>query len=220
MLLDLLLPDKNGTDVLAAIRGVRPQTAVVMVTGVSDVPTVVASLRAGAFDYITKPYQVEELLKRVSNAVRQKRLEDDFLMSRLKLSESHYQYLVQNSPDMIYTLDARGHFTFISGAVEVLGYRPGDLIGRHYSTIVHPADRHTAERSFGDRRSEWRGGQVSELRLLPNPGTRPEDPEHTVYTEVKAKGLYGDVARGQPASSRAPTAWRATTRGASVPNGS
>lgn len=200
VLLDLLLPDRSGTEVLAAIKQARPETPVIMVTGVSDVSAVVATLSAGAFDYITKPYQVEELLKRVSNALCQKCLEDDYLAvsSRLERSQSNYQDLVQDSPDMIYTLDADGRFTFVSGAAEeVLGYKPADLVGLHYSTIVHPGDRPVAESRFNDRRSERGSGSVSELRLMRNPSTARTSPGgEVVYAEVKAKVLYGDLVKG------------------------
>lgn len=194
ILLDLLLPQEDGGVVLSRLRERCPATPVIMVTGVTETASVVSCLRAGAFDYIVKPYQVEELLKRVSNAVRQKSLEEDFhaVTSRLRLSQSHYQYLVQSSPDMIYTLDSQGRFTFVSRAAEhILGYWPSELLGQHYTEIVHPEDRPVAENSFNERRSARRQGSTSEIRLLRSAQSRSRD-DRTVYTEIKAKGVWGD----------------------------
>lgn len=198
VLLDLLLPDVEGSALLATLRERDPGTPVIMLSGVADMSSVVGCLRLGAYDYIVKPYQTEELLNRVANALRQKCLEEDFhaVTTRLRTSQTHYQYLVQSSPDIIYTLDTQGRFSFVSRAAEhILGYWPSELVGRHYSEIVHPDDRATAENRFNERRSEHRQPAVYEIRLLRSERIGGNG-DRTAYAEVKAKGVWGDPVGG------------------------
>jgi two-component system, NtrC family, nitrogen regulation response regulator NtrX len=70
-LVDLLLPDKEGTAVLEAVRKRGLPTAVVMISGHGSIPAAVASVRAGAFDFLEKPLDRERLLITLRNATRQ-----------------------------------------------------------------------------------------------------------------------------------------------------
>jgi len=54
--------------------------------------------------------------------------------------EDRYKILISTIPDIIYELDPTGHFTFISNAVEELGYGPQELLGKHFREIIHPDD--------------------------------------------------------------------------------
>lgn len=55
-------------------------------------------------------------------------------------NEKKYQKLIQSLPDIIFTIDPEGYFTFISDSIKVLGYKPADLIGKHFTIIVYPDD--------------------------------------------------------------------------------
>ena len=70
-LVDLLLPDKEGTVVLDAVRKRGLPTAVVMISGHGSIPAAVAAVRAGAFDFLEKPLDRERLLITLRNATRQ-----------------------------------------------------------------------------------------------------------------------------------------------------
>lgn len=76
MLLDLGLPDMPGLDVLDAVRGMPNAPPVIVLTGSVD-RDAPACLSRGAHDFMLKPPQIEELVARVSAAVRVKRLQDD-----------------------------------------------------------------------------------------------------------------------------------------------
>jgi DNA-binding response OmpR family regulator len=65
VILDIALPGRNGLDVLGAIRSAKPGLPVIMLTARGEVADKVAGLDAGATDYVTKPFSVEELLARV-----------------------------------------------------------------------------------------------------------------------------------------------------------
>lgn len=61
MLLDLKLPGITGIDVIKKVKSICPGTAVIVVTGTSDIQTVVEAIKIGAVDYITKPFKIEEV---------------------------------------------------------------------------------------------------------------------------------------------------------------
>jgi DNA-binding response OmpR family regulator len=65
VILDLLLPGMDGLDVLCAIRERHPSAAVIVLSARRDVPTKIAGLRAGASDYMVKPFSFDELLERI-----------------------------------------------------------------------------------------------------------------------------------------------------------
>lgn len=70
VLLDLMLPEINGLDVLKRIRSTDPAIPVILLTAKSDVKDKVAGLDLGANDYITKPFEIEELLARIRANLR------------------------------------------------------------------------------------------------------------------------------------------------------
>ncbi|EON73671.1 response regulator transcription factor [Lysinibacillus sphaericus] len=70
ILLDIMLPEMSGIDVLKRIRATELQTPVILLTAKSDVEDKVKGLDLGANDYITKPFDIEELLARVRTALR------------------------------------------------------------------------------------------------------------------------------------------------------
>ncbi|MDQ7821039.1 MAG: response regulator transcription factor [Armatimonadota bacterium] len=69
-ILDVMLPDIDGFDVLRRLRARRPDLPVLMLTARDDLPSKVAGLEAGADDYLTKPFALEELLARVRALLR------------------------------------------------------------------------------------------------------------------------------------------------------
>ncbi len=70
ILLDLMLPGMNGLDVLRRIRTTETATPVILLTAKSDVADKVAGLDLGANDYVTKPFEIDELLARIRSALR------------------------------------------------------------------------------------------------------------------------------------------------------
>ena len=70
VLLDAMLPRRHGLDVLGEIRRVRPELPVIMLTALGEKEDVVQGLDRGADDYITKPFDLDELLARVRAQLR------------------------------------------------------------------------------------------------------------------------------------------------------
>jgi two-component system response regulator HydG len=69
VLCDYRLPDMTGVDALRKIKLLRPQTAVIIITGYSDVKTAVETFRYGASDFVTKPLYPDELLVTIQETI-------------------------------------------------------------------------------------------------------------------------------------------------------
>jgi len=72
LLLDYRLPDGTGFELLESVRAKHPQVPVIMMTSFRDIATAVRAMRLGAFHYITKPVNPDELLMVVKEALQQK----------------------------------------------------------------------------------------------------------------------------------------------------
>ena len=70
VLCDIKMPKKDGIEVLEHIQKVSPQTAVVMISGHGDLETAVKAMRMGAYDYVSKPPDLNHLLKTVNAALQ------------------------------------------------------------------------------------------------------------------------------------------------------
>ncbi len=78
VLLDIKMPGLSGIDVLGKISTDWPNVCVIMVTAVADVQTAVAAMKLGAYDYITKPFDQDELLRKIRQSIErwQEQLQD------------------------------------------------------------------------------------------------------------------------------------------------
>ncbi|CAH2030636.1 sigma-54-dependent transcriptional regulator [Trichlorobacter ammonificans] len=100
-LVDLLLPDCNGIDILKDIREVAPQAQVVMITGHASAESAVMAMKAGAFDYITKPINFEELKLVLGKARETQRLLSENVYLRRQLRERFlFDSIIGSSPAM------------------------------------------------------------------------------------------------------------------------
>src|SRR6188474_1508907 len=70
LLLDLVLPGQGGLEILRSVRAARPTQPVIILTARGEEQDRVAGLKAGADDYVVKPFRVKELLARVEAVLR------------------------------------------------------------------------------------------------------------------------------------------------------
>ena len=85
-LLDIMLPDGNGLDVLKAVKARYPQVSCIMLSALSKEEDKVNGLNLGADDYVAKPFSVLELTARVNAALRRKRQSDEVTVGALTLN--------------------------------------------------------------------------------------------------------------------------------------
>ena len=74
VLLDIMMPQVDGLEVLQRIKESHPDIEVVMITGLAQVQTAVRSMKLGAFDYLPKPFEPEELKRLVERALERRRV--------------------------------------------------------------------------------------------------------------------------------------------------
>ena len=168
VLLDLRLPDIGGHDIMDFINEKGIDAHVIVMSGEVGIDAAIGALKRGAYDYLRKPYSREELLTTVANALQQRRLaaDNERITHQLEASEKMYRYLVDSSPDIIYTLNHEGRFTFVNDrAYQLLGYTREELLGQHYSILVHEEDLERARYVFNERRVDERASRNVELRL-------------------------------------------------------
>ncbi len=201
VLLDLQMPEVDGHAVHRYISSKNMNLEVIVVSGESSFMAVKEALRRGAYDFVRKPYQVEELLTTINNAlehhrqVRQLRLTE----ASLKESERMHRFIVNNSPDFIYMLDGQGRFTYVNDRVkELLGYKPGELMHRHFSSLIHPHNADEIHNYFSEQRAGERATRNSEIRLLVN---RESDQvecleNRELIVELNAIGMYEADEKG------------------------
>ena len=73
---DLRMPKVDGLGVLRAAKELSPETAVLVVTAFASTETAVEAMKLGAYDYITKPFKLDEVDLIIKNALERKRLRD------------------------------------------------------------------------------------------------------------------------------------------------
>ncbi|CAI8229035.1 MAG: Transcriptional regulatory protein ZraR [Formosa sp. Hel1_33_131] len=96
VLCDIKMPKMDGVEVLEAVKKIKPEIPMVMISGHGDLDTAVNTMRMGAFDYISKPPDLNRLLNTIRNALDRKQLVVE--NKRLKRKVSKQYQMVGNSP--------------------------------------------------------------------------------------------------------------------------
>ena len=74
VLCDIKMPKMDGVELLEAVKKIKPEIPMVMISGHGDMETAINTMRLGAFDYISKPPDLNRLLNTVRNALDKKQL--------------------------------------------------------------------------------------------------------------------------------------------------
>jgi DNA-binding NtrC family response regulator len=100
VLCDIKMPKMDGIEVLEAAKKIKPETAIVMISGHGDLDTAVETMRLGAFDYISKPPDLNRLLNTVRNALDNTELVVE--NKRLKKKVSQKYEMIGDSPAILH----------------------------------------------------------------------------------------------------------------------
>jgi PAS domain S-box-containing protein len=207
VLLDLMLPDMDGLSVLTLLKEHDPLMPVIMLTAFVEVARKFGALTEGAFGYLTKPYDAEELKALVRKAVRAKRLSVEAAATKqaLEASEQRFREVVQTAPDAIILSDGEGHILSWNGAAERLfGYTAYEVIGHHLTTLMperYRADHRRAlerVRTTGDFRLR---GKIVTMHALHKDG-------HEIPIEMSLSSWVSDGRRFHCGIVRDVTAWK------------
>lgn len=184
VLCDLTLPDVEGLELIEYIADCYPNSALLLVTGVDD-PTIASrAIDLGAYGYIVKPFEANEIVISVHSAIRRRALElaagesqaelerqvairTEALASalleleatteELRRRDERFRSLAECSPTIILLFDRDGQALFANAAARA--FAGGDelrLLGENWQDLVHPADR--------DNVIAWRDGAGATAR--------------------------------------------------------
>lgn len=99
VLADLVMPGMSGMDLLARIKATNPELTVIMITGFGTIETAVEAMRRGAYDYLTKPFEQDELQMRVERALERVRLlEERRYLHRDRIAREGLHQIIGRSP--------------------------------------------------------------------------------------------------------------------------
>jgi DNA-binding NtrC family response regulator len=123
---DIVMDGKTGIDLLKVVRQKKPNTPIIMVTGVPSIETATESLRQGALDYIIKPVRQDALLRSVSVALKHKALTDEKEKCRL-----NFEGIFRSVKDGIITVDKSMNIMEINNAAtQICRVHRDDIINR------------------------------------------------------------------------------------------
>jgi DNA-binding NtrC family response regulator len=110
LILDIMMPKMSGMEVLQRIKESHPDTDVIMITGLNQIETAVKAMKLGAFDYLPKPFDPEELEMVVERAFERRQLLQENVNLKKEVSARYsFENIIGSSPPMqnVYRLIAR-----------------------------------------------------------------------------------------------------------------
>jgi putative two-component system response regulator len=117
-ILDIKMPGKSGLELLSEIKAAYPDIAVIMATAVIDINTAVECLKQGAYDYITKPFNLDEVVLSIERALERRRLEQENRDYQLHLEQKVNQQarkirsaFLNAITSLVYALEAKDNYT-------------------------------------------------------------------------------------------------------------
>src|SRR5262245_42638968 len=103
---DIRLPRVDGLTIFRRAREESPSSDIILITAYGDVTDAVAALKDGAFDYLTKPFDTEEIIVRVARSEAKRKLERELAAARTELAKrSSAETIIGKSPPMIRLRD-------------------------------------------------------------------------------------------------------------------
>lgn len=187
-LVDIVLPQQSGIAFLSALHQREPYIPVIMITGEPNISQMPEIVRAGAYDFLSKPVVKDALINAVTKAVERKRLTDEkrALEQQIKqhaeqlelavaqrtreLAEAHdflNTVLESSTEHAIIAIDTEAHITlFNRGAELMFGYSASDAMGKVVSELI-ASFYNPGERPFlkWARRSDVEGRHQEEVEL-------------------------------------------------------
>ena len=102
VIMDIRMPKMDGIAVLERIKEITPETIVIMITAFASTDTAVRAMKKGAYDYITKPFKIDEIKLIIRNALEKKTLEkENILLKRLVETKFSFDNIIGQSPKML-----------------------------------------------------------------------------------------------------------------------
>jgi DNA-binding NtrC family response regulator len=140
LILDIKMPKMNGIEVLQRVKETHPDIDIIMITGLNEIETAVQAMKLGAFDYLPKPFDPEELEMVVARAFERRHLiQENFNLKSEVSARYSFENIIGTSPSMqqVYRLVARCAPTNSSVLLRGESGTGKELIARaiHYNSL-------------------------------------------------------------------------------------
>ena len=137
---DVRMGDKDGMEVLRSFKKIAPETTVIMITAFGSIETAIEAIRQGAFDYISKPFKLEEIKFIIRRALEQRRLlQENRLYRRELLDKYQFKNVIGRTPQMFEVYKTIAKVADTKSTVLLYGERGTgkELVARsiHYNSL-------------------------------------------------------------------------------------
>jgi two-component system response regulator PilR (NtrC family) len=106
VLTDMKMPRMSGLDLLKALKDLSPETIIIMMTAYASAETAVEAMKEGAYDYLTKPFQIDEVKLIIKNALERRKLRQENTQLRRELKgQATFTQIIGKSEKMKRVLD-------------------------------------------------------------------------------------------------------------------
>jgi PAS domain S-box-containing protein len=151
-LVDINMPGESGLDFVLFARQAFPDMMVIMVTGVDDANSIASAIEAGIYSYVLKPFELNQMLLHVKNALRHQEADRSIRQYRenleemlaqkvreVKESEEKFRAISSSAHDAIVTIDDQGNIVLWNGAAErMFGYASDEVLGKNIHELLAP----------------------------------------------------------------------------------
>jgi PAS domain S-box-containing protein len=143
---DILMEGMSGIEMIPLIKGLVPDTMIIMISGLSKIEFGIRAMRAGAFDYITKPFDTDQVEAVVKRALEYQSLH--LAKRNAELEKFRLAAIVESSDDAIISQDFESTIlTWNQGAERIFGYTANEVINQKVFLLI-PDFLHDEEREI------------------------------------------------------------------------
>lgn len=183
-LIDLMLEDQSGLEVLKTLKEISPNTECIITTGFASTDTAIDAINVGAYSYIQKPYDIDQLLLSITRAY-----ERTIAKEELTEAEDRYRQLYEGATDGILATDMDGAILdFNSAFVQLLGYTPKELRSKSFMDLT-PEKYWELEKRIVSQLLEKGFSDIYEKEFIKRDGT---------LIPVEISGYLSKDIQGQP----------------------
>lgn len=105
-LMDIRMPRQDGISALKRIKSISPETVVIVMTAYASADTAIKAMKEGAYDYITKPFKIDEIKLIIQNALEKKHLQkENLLLKQVVRDRYHFENIIGQSSKMLELYD-------------------------------------------------------------------------------------------------------------------